>query len=364
MRGAGSWRSRSPSAITSSKPTSPTPIARCPMRTRRAGLAARRTRCARRGHPRGETRTGVPRGRAGYRAPTRDRCGRARHPGASGGGCRRGTTRCDGKRARSGARGRRGRRRRRAAGPGRAGLGAGGGRGRGGCFTLGRRDRRRDRGTARLCPRTGRGAGRAPARGSNRGASPGAPVEAAGAASTMASPSTRNSALPWRRSWAMPRTAGSSRLRWCRDSPASAASPCLKPARAGRRRRPASPQSPAEPATGATGAAGAAGSPAAQRTLAEFLGRVADLGGARLLDAVRADPSGAVRRLVAESVWVPDLPSLIALQPSLPVGWTVVVRDGIRGRRLHRRPLRPARGCARSGRRSGTAGTRGRGPRG
>lgn len=65
-----------------------------------------------------------------------------------------------------------------------------------------------------------------------------------------------------------------------------------------------------------------------ERGTAEFLARVADAGGAPLLEAVRHDPAGIVRRLVANAVWVPDLSSLLSLQPHLPLGWSAVVRDG------------------------------------
>ncbi len=65
-----------------------------------------------------------------------------------------------------------------------------------------------------------------------------------------------------------------------------------------------------------------------ERSTTEFLARVADAGGAPLLEAVRHDPAGIVRRLVANAVWVPDLASLLSLQPHLPLGWSAVVRDG------------------------------------
>ena len=67
---------------------------------------------------------------------------------------------------------------------------------------------------------------------------------------------------------------------------------------------------------------------AVERGAAEFLARVAEAGGGRLIDAVRNDPAGIVRRLVAATAWVPDLAALVAVQPYVPVGWSVVVRDG------------------------------------
>ncbi len=51
-------------------------------------------------------------------------------------------------------------------------------------------------------------------------------------------------------------------------------------------------------------------------------------GGGRLADAVRADPAGAATRLLARSVWVPDLNAALAVQPKLPTGWLAVTRDG------------------------------------
>jgi chromosome segregation protein len=51
-------------------------------------------------------------------------------------------------------------------------------------------------------------------------------------------------------------------------------------------------------------------------------------GGGRLAEAVRVDPVGAASRLLARSVWVPDLGAAIAVQPVLPTGWIAVSRDG------------------------------------
>ena len=51
-------------------------------------------------------------------------------------------------------------------------------------------------------------------------------------------------------------------------------------------------------------------------------------GGGALLDAVRRDDDGAVRRLLARSLWLPDLAACLDLQASLPPGWIAVPRDG------------------------------------
>jgi chromosome segregation protein len=51
-------------------------------------------------------------------------------------------------------------------------------------------------------------------------------------------------------------------------------------------------------------------------------------GGGRLADAVRRDPSGAVRALLARVAWVPDLASALEVQQVLPLGWLCVTRDG------------------------------------
>jgi chromosome segregation protein len=51
-------------------------------------------------------------------------------------------------------------------------------------------------------------------------------------------------------------------------------------------------------------------------------------GGGRLVEAIRVDPAGVATRLLARSVWVPDLTAALAVQPKLPLGWVVVTRDG------------------------------------
>jgi chromosome segregation protein len=57
-------------------------------------------------------------------------------------------------------------------------------------------------------------------------------------------------------------------------------------------------------------------------------GAAAGQGGGRLTDAIRVDPVGAASRLLARSVWVPDLNSALAVQARLPAGWVAVTRDG------------------------------------
>ena len=58
------------------------------------------------------------------------------------------------------------------------------------------------------------------------------------------------------------------------------------------------------------------------------LDAVAAAGGGRLVEAVRRDATGGVRRLLARAVWMPDLPACLAIQASLPAGWVAVARDG------------------------------------
>ncbi len=67
------------------------------------------------------------------------------------------------------------------------------------------------------------------------------------------------------------------------------------------------------------------GTTAELRRLDEAL---AAAGGGRLVDAVRRDPNGAARALLARCVWTPDLQAALALQASLPGGWLAVTRDG------------------------------------
>ncbi|MEA2537208.1 MAG: chromosome segregation protein, partial [Chloroflexota bacterium] len=70
------------------------------------------------------------------------------------------------------------------------------------------------------------------------------------------------------------------------------------------------------------------GPPAAQGGNPGFVERLDALGGGVLADVVRRDPLGSVRRVLARVAWVPDLESLLELQPLLPAGWSAVTRDG------------------------------------
>jgi chromosome segregation protein len=60
--------------------------------------------------------------------------------------------------------------------------------------------------------------------------------------------------------------------------------------------------------------------------------RVADratiLGGGPLENAIRRDPSGAVRRILERTVWLPDVAAALEMQGDLRPGWLAVVRDG------------------------------------
>jgi chromosome segregation protein len=69
--------------------------------------------------------------------------------------------------------------------------------------------------------------------------------------------------------------------------------------------------------------AGAAGAPDRTAIAAATM-----LGGGRLGDAIRRDPSGMIGQLLERACWVPDIAALVVLQPDLPPGWLAVVRDG------------------------------------
>jgi chromosome segregation protein len=60
----------------------------------------------------------------------------------------------------------------------------------------------------------------------------------------------------------------------------------------------------------------------------EAAAAAAGQGGGRLAEAIRVDPVGAATRLLARSVWVPDLGAALAVQQKLPTGWAAVTRDG------------------------------------
>ena len=64
---------------------------------------------------------------------------------------------------------------------------------------------------------------------------------------------------------------------------------------------------------------------ARERRFREALGAA---GGGTLDAAVRRDPTGAARRLLARAGWLPDLAACLAVQATMPPGWIVVVRDG------------------------------------
>ena len=61
---------------------------------------------------------------------------------------------------------------------------------------------------------------------------------------------------------------------------------------------------------------------------AAALDAVRAAGGGALADAVRRDPGDVVKSLLAAVGWVPTLDDALAVQPELPAGWRVVVRDG------------------------------------
>ena len=57
-------------------------------------------------------------------------------------------------------------------------------------------------------------------------------------------------------------------------------------------------------------------------------GAASSHGGGRLAEALRRDPSGAARRLLARCLWVPDMRAALAVHGVLPPGWIVVTREG------------------------------------
>ncbi len=59
-----------------------------------------------------------------------------------------------------------------------------------------------------------------------------------------------------------------------------------------------------------------------------FRDRLVTEGGGSLDAAVRRDPGGAARRLLARAAWLPDLVTCLAIQSSMPPGWIAVPRDG------------------------------------
>lgn len=82
----------------------------------------------------------------------------------------------------------------------------------------------------------------------------------------------------------------------------------------------------AGPAPAPAAAAAAAGG--ADSRGRAFRDRLSALGGGVLADAVRRDPLGAARQVLARAGWVADLAAALELQPWIPNGWVVVSRDG------------------------------------
>jgi hypothetical protein len=73
--------------------------------------------------------------------------------------------------------------------------------------------------------------------------------------------------------------------------------------------------------------AGAAPEPSAP-AVSRIVEVVRARGGGLLAEAVRRDDTGAVTRLLARIVWLPDAAACLDLQASLPAGWQAVARDG------------------------------------
>ncbi len=65
-----------------------------------------------------------------------------------------------------------------------------------------------------------------------------------------------------------------------------------------------------------------------ERETATVRGAAADAGGGPLSAALRRDPTGHVSRLLERDVWVPDLPSALAMRSLLPPGWRVATIAG------------------------------------
>ncbi|HEY3072590.1 MAG TPA: AAA family ATPase, partial [Candidatus Limnocylindrales bacterium] len=73
---------------------------------------------------------------------------------------------------------------------------------------------------------------------------------------------------------------------------------------------------------------GARATPKATDVPSTVVERAGQHGGGRLSAALRRDPTGAVGRLLATVVWLPDLAGALEVQPLLPAGWLAVTRDG------------------------------------
>jgi chromosome segregation protein len=74
--------------------------------------------------------------------------------------------------------------------------------------------------------------------------------------------------------------------------------------------------------------ASAGGRGAEQAERRQLEDALAACGGGRLADALRRDPAGVVRPLLARVVWAPDLAAVLEVQAALPAGWLAVARDG------------------------------------
>jgi chromosome segregation protein len=72
---------------------------------------------------------------------------------------------------------------------------------------------------------------------------------------------------------------------------------------------------------------GKAALPGAAETAAA-IGAASSAGGGALGEAIRRDTGGHVTRLLRACLWVPDLPTALALRPRLPFGWRVVTPEG------------------------------------
>ncbi len=72
----------------------------------------------------------------------------------------------------------------------------------------------------------------------------------------------------------------------------------------------------------------AAGERAATDADRQFEAAVRARGGGLLGEAVRRDDRGALSRILARCAWLPDLEAALELQTSMPVGWSLVARDG------------------------------------
>jgi len=59
-----------------------------------------------------------------------------------------------------------------------------------------------------------------------------------------------------------------------------------------------------------------------------FAETIRSRGGGLLVEAIRRDDRGALRRLLERCAWLPDLDTCLELQFTMPAGWTLVPRDG------------------------------------